>query len=449
MGKWETFHSIEPSCWKQIAPPGGRCPIWVLDQGFTSQFYPDEGYVSIYRDGDPYQKTWDICRFDKPAPPGAYELTVRSLRTNGLGYYQINWNSLMPIVIPQSLTRCNANDGAPMGKATLTGTGATLHVVSPEIDEDMTIDVGTLGITLAESKQERQDRLEPWTRMLYWYGRVRELDPPTFQKVPGPIRSFLERSGNTLAASALTDLPMRDFMRGLSGLRFAEAAPALTDQQVQEWQQQKLMPTELAWLWETELPEEIIKLESVMAMLSDPMRQANPIYMPVVPELLKHIEVAKLNLLDMKVLMTIGAVRERYRFKQRAWYNLTQKKPSFKQIAESPNAQQLAMTDPEWQAITNHPLARQEEEEDLEAYQHSKGDFGPSPLQKIRDSDAQWAAMMAGMQQQEAQMMRMMGGMGMPAFALPPMPQIPNLSNPLAQQVPPPAWKIYRPFMTM
>jgi len=424
MGKWETFHGIDPSCWKQITPDGGGVPIWVLDKSLTSQYYPGEGYLAIYRDGDPHQKKWNVCRFDRTFPLGGYELTVRSLRTNGLGFYQINWNSVAPILIPQSLARCNVDTGAPIGQATLTGTGKTLRVVSPEIDEDMTIDITTLEITLARSKQEGQDRLLPWMRMLWWYGRVGELDPPSYQKVPIPIRNFL------------------------GGTRYAAAASTLTDQQLKDWQDQKLMPTELAWLWEGDLPEEISKLESVMAMVNDPMRKANPIYLPVVPELLKHIDVSKLNLLDMRVLMTIGAVRERYRFKQREWHKLIERKPSFKAIAESLNVQDLASTDPDWQAITTHPLARQEEEEDLEAYQHSKGDFGPNPIQKIRDQDAAFAGMMAGIQQQGAQLMQMFGGMGMP-FVVPPMPQIPNLSNPMAQQVPSPAWKIYRPYMTM
>jgi len=115
-----------------------------------------------------------------------------------------------------------------------------------------------------------------------------------------------------------------------------------------------------------------------------------------------------------------------------------------KTLAESPNGKQLAAQDPDWIAITNHPLARQEEEEDLEAYQHSKGDFGPSYQERMRQSDAMFNNMMAGMMQQDQQMTMMLGGWGVPTG---PALQIPNLSNPHLQQVPPPAWKIYRPYM--
>lgn len=419
MSKWETFNSIEPSCWQQINPPGAQNPIWALNNGYTSQYYPGV-YSSITRDGDPFQQKWNVCRFNKAAPNGQIELSIRSPRTKFRDYYDIILNSAIPAFPPVPISRFDAIHGRKTGDATLQGTGRAIRIVSAEIDEDMSIDLETLQIALLESKQERQNRLLPWIRMLWWYGRLQELDVAAFQRLKPPMQNYLR------------------------GPTYAEAASRLTEAQLKAWQQEKLMPLELAWLWENEMPEEVAKLETVLAMVNDPMRQANSVYMPVIPNLLRCITPSKLALVDMKVLMTIGAVRERWRFKAREWQNLLQRKPSFKALAESPNGQQLAAQDPEWIAITNHPLARQEEEEDMEAYMHSKGDFGPSYQDRMRQQDAMFNSMMAGMMQQDQQMMRMMGGMGMPMFA--PL-QVPNLSNPLLQQVPTPLWKVYRPYM--
>jgi hypothetical protein len=416
MSKWDTFYSIEPSCWQQINPPGAQNPIWALNNGYTSQYYPGV-YSSIRRDGDPFDKKFNICRFDKAAPNGQIELVIRSWRTNFRDFYEITLNSAFQYFMPIQITRMDANDGHKTGDAIVTGTGQTIRLVSRDIDEDMSIDLETLQVTLAESRQELQNRLLPWMRMLWWYGHLQELDIEAFQRVKPPIQNYLR------------------------GPKYAEAASRLTEAQLKAWQQEKLMPLELAWLWENDMPEEITKLETVLAMVNDPMRQANSAYMPMIPNLLRRIDPSKLQLLDMKVLMTIGAVREHYRFKAREWHKLLQRKPALKTLAESPNGQQLAAQDPEWLAITNHPLAREEEEEDMEAYQHSKGDFGPSFQERMRQDNARMNEMMAGMMAQTRQMEMMMGGMGLPPL------QIPNLTNPLLQQVPTPLWKVYRPYM--
>ncbi|HEY6349548.1 MAG TPA: hypothetical protein VI636_09080 [Candidatus Angelobacter sp.] len=419
MSKWETFYSIEPSCWQQITPQGGNRPIWMLNSSYTSQYYPGV-YSTILRDEDPFQNTWKVCKFNKPAPLGQYELSIRCLRTNPSEYYHITWNSLAPIITPTPISRFDGDKGLQRGSATLQGAGRSIRIISPEIDEDMTIDLETLQITLAESKQERQNRLLPWTRLLWWYGHIQELDLEAFLRLRPPIQTYLR------------------------GPRYAEAASNLTDAQLTAWQQEKVMPPELAWLWENEMPEEAMKLESLLEMVKDPMRQANPAYMPVIPNLLRYVVPSKLQLLDMKALMTIGAVRERWRYKAREWHKLLLRKPALKALAESPNGQQLAAQDPEWIAVANHPLARQEEEEDLEAYQHTKGDYGPSYMERMRQSDAMVNSMMAGMMQQDRQWTAMLGGMGLPVGA--PL-QVPTLSNPLLQQVPTPAWRIYRPYM--
>jgi hypothetical protein len=420
MSMWQTFYSIEPSCWQQVTPQGSQHSIWKLDSGFTSQYYPGV-YDSILRDGDPFQNTWTVCRFNQPAPAGAFELFVRSLRTNSAEYYHIPVPSILPFLVsPREIPRNDSNQGLQTGKARLQTTFGTMRIIAPEIDEDMTIDLGTLKITLAESKQEKQNRLAPWTRMLWWYGRIQELDIQAFTQLKAPIQNYLR------------------------GPRYSEAASALTEAQLKEWQNQALIPHELAWLWQNDMPEEVMKLETVLAMVNDPMRQANSAYMPVIPNLVRYLIPSKLALIDMQVLMTIGAVRERWRYKAREWYKLLQRKPALKALAESPNGKQLAAQDPEWIAITNHPLSRQEDDDDLEAHMHSKGDFGPSYQERLRQSDAQMNVLMGGMFAQNEQMTRWMGGMGIPVGQPIPMP---NFSNPLMQQVPTPAWKIYRPYM--
>ncbi|HLJ30242.1 MAG TPA: hypothetical protein VKY85_26280 [Candidatus Angelobacter sp.] len=422
MSKWEKFYSIEPSCWQQITPSGASNPIWLLDKSYTSQYYPGV-YHSILRDGDPFQRTWNVCRFNKVAPIGMIELTIRSSRTNFRDYYEITLNPLHMGIVgfpPREIPRFDASNSNKTGAATLHSGGRSIRIVSPDIDEDMSIDLETLQVTLAESRQEQQDRLLPWTRMLWWYGHLQEVDIQAFQRLRPPVQNYLR------------------------GPKYAEAASRLSEMQLKAWQQEKLMPFELAWLWKNEMPEEVTKLETVLDMVKDPLRQANPIYMPVIPNLLRFITPSKLELLDMKVLMTIGAVRERWRFKAREWQKLLQRKPAFKALAESPNGQQLAAQDPDWIAVTNHPLAREEEEEDMEAYQHSKGDFGPSYQEQMRQSDVMFNTMMAGMMQQDRQMTMMLGGMGLPVG--PPL-QIPTLSNPLLQKVPALAWKVYRPYM--
>jgi len=423
MDKWGVFATIGPELWAREVPNGGTVPIWHLTPEWTSQFYAGV-YNSIWRDGDPFTNSWKICRFQKLPVNGEDEITVFSSRTKVPEYYSFNWNIMSVFQKPVTINRFR--NGQVSGTATLSPGGArgitSFHIASPEIDEDMLVDTRTLQFRLAESRQEKQQRLFPWMRILHWYGMLQQADAQAFGRVPWAIQNYLR------------------------GPNFEKAASALTEEQLQAWQQQKLMPMadDLAWLYENEQAEEIGKIELLQSLVNDPRRQANPIYMPNIPGLLRRVTAKTLDLTDLKVFMTIGVLRERWRYKAREWHKLLQRRPALKAQCDAPGGLKLAEYDPEWQMICNHPLAQEENDDDLEAYQHSKGDYGPSIKDKLRASDEQMNQMMGMMTAQDQQLNAWGSMMGIPA--LPPL-KIPDLSNPYLKQAPPPAWKVYRPFM--
>jgi hypothetical protein len=424
MDKWGIFATIGPELWAREVPNGETVPIWHLTPDWTSQFYPGV-YNSIWRDGDPFANTWDICSFEKLPLNGDAEITVFSRRTAVREYYNFTWNTFVnAFQKPAPISRYK--NAATTGTAMISPGGArgvtSVHIVSPEIDEDMLVDLRTLQFRLAESKQEKQQRILPWTRLLYWYGMLQQTDAATFGRVPWAIQNYLR------------------------GQNFGKAASSLTEEQLLAWQQQKMLPTadEFAWLWENERAEEIGKIELLQSLVNDPRRQANPIYMPNIPALLRHVSAQALDLTDMKALMTMGTVRERWRYKAREWQKLLQRRPALKAQCDTPGGLQLAGDDPEWQMICNHPLAQEEMEDDMEAYQHRKGDHGPGPMEKLRMSERQMDGMLAGMAAQSRQMEAWGSMMGIPAFS--PLP-VPDFSNPLLKRTPPPAWMVYRPYM--
>lgn len=432
MDKWGKFNQVPPESWSQEVPAQGAAPIWKLNAQWC-EYYFEGAYKLVIRDGDPFAPWWSIAVFQR-SNLLTKEITVWSRRATGQ-YYDFTLSLADQLAWAKDLVRRTSDGKQQFPAKFVQQPGQDIfQISSPDIDEEMSVNPYTLAISLGQSRQEKEQELLPWKRILLWYARVRKFDPQVFERVPAPVKNFLFSGGQTEAA-----LEMQ--------------ASKLTWQQLELWQKQELMPKELSWLGDVSRPQVLDSIRLLQRLANDPYRQAgqqqNPYYVARIPHILRCVVAEQLDLLDLKVFMTIGALREVWGYREREIYKLLERRPDLKQLSQTPAGQQALQQDPEYQMIQTHPLSLKQQEEELEAHQHRKGDQGPTAMEKLRASERAAQDLMNQMwaqgDQLQAMLAPMMGSMGFGSFQPPPVPQLPT--NPYLLEDAPPAWKIYKPYM--
>jgi hypothetical protein len=451
MDKWAQFNSVPHEAWTQEATGNGGSR-WTLEAKWI-QYYFEGAYQSVMRDTSP-ENTLRAVVFVRTSQIS--EVMVRGLRPPVPAAYSFEWGLADFQRGGKEINRAGQGNHHKAKVSAWPGNPNILRIECSPLDETINFDLQTLAISLEESVQEKETRLDPWKRLLQWYAKLQTADPATYERVPAPIRGLLQGSAPAVQDwsgwEAFFDVPL-NFAAAAATIPSAQPWNQLTWPQLEQWQREKLLPPELPFLPEPDLPGVYETIRLLVQLANDPQRQPgtqiNPMYIPQIPGILRHVP-EQLDILDLKCLMTMGAVREVWGHRERAKHALVQKRPELRALVSgnSPEGWELLQQDREYQLIDYEPESVKQQEQDLEAQQHRKGDFGPTPFEKMRATDQQNQWLMAQMNAETQQLESMAGSMfggfpGMPA--MPPLPPPPP-PNPFFVLDPPPAWRVYKPF---
>ena len=349
------LQGIQKSCWTPESPDGQR-RIWCLTQDFVEHYFPGQGCLRVCQDGEPGSGRWGSVVFHRA--DGACDIVLRSGQERE-HYYEFTWRTGQ--VPPQAPRR---RHGQLVGQAQLQAApGAPFLILEcPEIQERIQFDPISLLRMDAESQKDRILKMLPWLRMLLWFGRLQEIDPPTFRNLPGPIRGFLSRPD---FEPALTSIPPR----ALEG-----------------WIQQGLLPPELDPVSEAHAPA----LLQALTTQQNLGRQQPPSggflaslglapAGPKIPRLLLSLNPATLDLLDLQVFVTIGALPSQETTFDRELRKLLARRTDLQARLRSPEGQSSVLSDPEVMELKNRPdIVR----ENADRAWKATGQAGPNPLEQ-------------------------------------------------------------------
>jgi hypothetical protein len=436
--KWATLQKIDADCWEQVGASGHGCPVWQLKADWLRVMFKGT-YASIRAcAGAGLQPMQAICFV---TPGGVHELRVFS-RVRPGEYYDSTWQFGEPagaealadighaqrrrLVVPLS------NGEGPIAPANaiwifdpsheignLTEADYNVRIFCPPIDETIDVNARSLDVRFQESVGERQMRLVPWQRLLVWMQRLRQLDKSAYRRINKPLRSWLDS---------------RDCEQRIATLGEAE---------IGMMQQQGMLPPYIAWLTPEEAPQmaESIRLQQGIARRKDVLLQyANLMRLPnfsPIPALLMQVDPARLDLLDLQVFMTIGALREIHGFVEVETQRLLQRRPDLQTAMQNPQGGRGLQSDPEVAALNAHPRAVAEQQDAQDLMLRKAGSYGPTTRELMV---AGQVMMNIGNQQLSATML-LGGGAGM-LFGLDATNQY--IAAALAEG---PPWKIYVPYI--
>lgn len=395
------LQGIQAACWETLQM--GNASVWKLSADFTRYYFADSAYSQVMQDSPP-QSGWNVVVFFRQ--DGLLEISLMSRQAQG-HYYDFAWH---PNDINSSrMLPCFA-DGRPMTQANLAtaldGQQPCLLISCPGLDERIQLYPFLLVRQDAESQRDRNIVLQPWKRLLLWLGRLQLADMPAYARVPSQLKSVL------------------------SGHQFEQNIEQLNEAQIQHWIQQQLLPGQLSTVLPEHVPTVVQTIQGLQQMAkSQPSPQSGGGLLatlgaslglspskPAVPALLTQVVADRLDLLDLQVMVTIGAIDEVENFGAREWRKLIARRPDLQARMQSPEGQSSVMLDPEVVALKQSP-----EFQKLLADQawRATGNTGPNPMEQ-------------GEAMQRTMMMQMYFGIAID----------PNsLSTPKR-----PAWQVYTPF---
>ncbi len=348
MRKFQQLRTIPAQYWRrdQIG--------WSLSHEYTSLYF--SGYAEVRQDTDPVTGPLSMVWFQ--CQDGRGELTLFS-RQRPEEYYEL---LVAPGNSRQQVYRYQA--GRVAGTAELMVMAAGLTLACPEIEEHIQVNLALFQRMDAESRRDRQMRMMPWRRLLSWMGRLQTLDPAGFARLPGPLRG------------------------GLQGPRFEQAIAELSDEKINELIQRGVLPAEL----ENVPPEQVqFTLSSIrgqqnmLAQRPEPSgflakmvsSLTNPA--PPVPAILAKIDPQHLDLVDLQVLVTLGALRPMEGIWEREMRKLLARRPELQAMANSPEGQSAVWNDYEVLQLRNNPQVVKEMQE--QAWRQA-GMTGPTPAEQ-------------------------------------------------------------------
>ena len=394
------LQGIQAACWETLQM--GNTAVWKLSADFTRYYFADSAYAQVMQDSAP-QSGWNVVVFFRQ--DGHLEISLMSRQAQG-HYYDFSWH---PNDINSSrMLPCFA-DGRPMTQANLAtaldGQQPCLLISCPGLDERIQLYPFLLVRQDAESQRDRNIVLQPWKRLLLWLGRLQLADMPAYARVPSQLKSVL------------------------SGHQFEQNIDQLNEAQIQHWIQQQLLPGQLSTVLPEHVPTVVQTIQGLQQMAkSQPSPQGGGLLAtlgaslglspskPAVPALLTQVVADRLDLVDLQVMVTIGAIDEVENFGAREWRKLIARRPDLQARMQSPEGQSSVMLDPEVVALKQSP-----EFQKLMADQawRATGNTGPNPMEQ-------------GEAMQRTMMMQMFFGVAIDPNAL---------SAPKR-----PAWQVYTPF---
>lgn len=436
--KWATLQKIDGDCWEQVGASSHNCPIWELKPDWLRVMFRG-AYKSIRAcAGANLQPMQAICFV---APDDVHELRVFSRIRPG-EFYDSAWRFGPPggvegrsdvghagrrrLEVPLSngealLAPANAiwMYDVSRGIETLTPADHNVRIFCPAIDETIDVNAHSLDVRYQESVQERQMRVLPWQRLLVWMLRLRRMDKAAYGRINKPLRSWLES---------------RDIEQRIGMLGEAE---------IGMMQQQGLLPHYIAWLTADEAPQMVdsIRLQQSIAGRKDVLLQyANLMRLPnfsPIPALLMQVDPSQLDIVDLQVFMTIGALRELHGFVEVETQRLLQRRPDLQAAMQSPQGARGLQSDPEVAALNAHPRAAAEQQDAQDLLLRKAGNYGPT----MRELTTAGQVMMNISNQQLNATMLLGGSAGM-LFGLDATNQY--IAAALSEG---PPWKIYVPYI--
>jgi hypothetical protein len=435
--KWATLARIDPSCWEQIGASGHGCPIWQLKPDWLRVMFKG-AYVSVRAcAGANMQPIQAICFV---RPDEIHELRVFS-RLRAGEHYDSEWRFG---AVPgeevaeyghfgsRRLTVALAGAQGAVAPAnaiwmfdtsrppeSLTEADRNIRIFCAAIDETIDVNAHFLDVRYQENVMERQMRLVPWQRLLVWYLRLKGVDKGAYRRINKPLRAWLET---------------RDVEQKIA---------MLTEPEIGMMQQQGLLPGYIAWLTPEEAPQmiESIRLQKSIACRKDVLLQyANLMRLPnfsPIPGLIQWVDPGQLDMIDLQIFMTIGALRELHGFVEVETQRLLERRPDLKAIMQSPQGSRALQSDPELAALNAHPRAAQEQQDAQDLMLRKAGSYGPTTREIMTAGEV---SMNISNQQLTATMF--MGGSAGMLFGLDAADQY--IAAALANGAP---WKIYLPYL--
>jgi Ethanolamine utilization protein EutJ (predicted chaperonin) len=355
----ENLKKILPNCWQKESPDGQRV-MWRLKEDFVKHYFPGSPYEQIIQDGDPEAAQPSCVVFQRS--DGGYDIFLRSGQAHQ-DYYDFHWCAGEP-----SAQVRRWREGLIVSEATLeSAPGAPFLILqSPDIQEMIQFDPRSLLRMDAESQRDRIMQMMPWLKLLTWFGRLQQLDPSGFKKVPIEIRMLLK------------------------GDQFEHTIGSLPPQRLQKWIQNGALPPALDYVNEGQaqgLLHTIATLQAIGRQQGQASKGMLASFMssmsgqPKVPGILLPLNLEQLDILDLQVLVTIGAlesVETKYDKELRA---LIARRPDLQAKMRSPDGQSALTNDPEILALKNRPDIQRELSD--RAWK-SMGNTGPSPMEQVQ-----------------------------------------------------------------
>lgn len=341
----ETLRGIQPQCWSKDP----QNSVWKLSPEFTEHCFPGGIYRQVLCNSDPREGNLNIviCETSK----GDLQVLLQSRRVPG-EYYDFSFKRGEQ---KKDITR--QSEHGPAGTATVMfvpPNGLTLF--SPDIQETIQFDIYTLS---SYSSTDLELQIAPWRRLLAWFGRLQILDPDAFKRVPGALKNILSRPDFEMAVMRIPPEQINQWIQaGILPSEFADiaqehvgglTASISSQQQMARQSQSGAKHQGGGWL-------------SSLTSFSDALDQAfaGKAPAPVIPGVLLGVDTTKADLLDLKALVAMGALREVGGIFDREFKKLLERRPDLKMRLNAPEGQSLIMQDPEVQMLYQRPDVQQE-----------------------------------------------------------------------------------------
>jgi len=377
MKKQEALENIPQEAWLQRRAGNGYFALWDLQYKWAAAYF-GETYQRIYRDTDPCGDANGSFGFMKP--DGSYEFLIFS-RAAPMSSYEISWvrggTGCEPLLNGKPCTTANVS--------ALPNDPGTIALRNSAPNETIQINLDLLESGTAPARAAREAKaIEPWKRAFSWYLFVRANDPDTYMR--------------------RLHMAFRQFLESVRPEQYGQ-------EHIQYFQAQQLLPELLPDMGPEHVAQTVADIRAQQQYFNSP-------HAGRIPRIFMSIDPTKLEVVDLQVLMMMGALKERLGFIDRELLKLGQTNDEIKKLWNTPNGRAAIMQHPLVLQLLQHPQAQREQQENMEKAMRNQG--------AAAGNLAEVESMLANQKY-----MAMYTGIGLP---------------PMGGNAPTPPWQIYRPF---
>jgi hypothetical protein len=181
-----------------------------------------------------------------------------------------------------------------------------LGIYCPEIGERITVKLGDFTVTYHETAAKKEaarqvaeakvvEEIQPWRAVLHWMSEVGRVDRVAYQRVPDPIKYFFGFNVDWHSTTARLQ--------------------QLTMYEIAAWQQQGILPRQLPRMEDDYIADLLLSIDLQQQIAQDAdiplIYNEAPWPFPALVQSLQDFQ--NLAAVDLQALMTIGALREKWR----------------------------------------------------------------------------------------------------------------------------------------